>query len=123
VNTEAGVFPREELVDQLPADLLFFEQHLKDLVAEEVLQFLYVYFRKDVKPPVRHEAAVGDEAMEVGMEVDQITEALDRDHGTRYTFRTVQGLTEKLFCAGTLMLTSTVTDPDPLRKYSIVALL
>jgi hypothetical protein len=29
--------------------------------------------------------------MEVGMEVDQITEALDRDHGTRYTFRPVQG--------------------------------
>ncbi len=68
-------------------------------MAEEVLQFLYVYFRKDVKPPVRHEAAVGDEAMEVGMEVDQITEALDRDNGTRYAFRPVQGLTEKLFHA------------------------
>ncbi len=53
----------EELVDQFPADHLFPEQHLKDLVAEEVFQFLYVYFRKDVKPPVRHEAAVGDEAM------------------------------------------------------------
>jgi len=33
------------------------------------------------------------------MEVDQITEALDRDHATRYTFRPVQGLTEKLFQA------------------------
>ncbi len=35
VNTEAGVSPGEELVDQFPADLLFHEQHLKDLVAEE----------------------------------------------------------------------------------------
>ncbi len=60
---QAGVFPGEELVDQFPADLIFPEQHLKELVAEEVFQFLYVYFRKDVKPPVRHEAAVGDEAM------------------------------------------------------------
>ncbi len=36
VNIETGVFPGEELVDQFPADLLFPEQHLKDLVAEEV---------------------------------------------------------------------------------------
>jgi len=66
-------------------------------VAEEVFRFLYVYFRKDVKPSVRHEAAVSDKAMEVGMEVDQITEALDRDHGARYAFRPVQGRSEKLF--------------------------
>ncbi len=97
VNIEAGVFPGEELLDQFPADLLFPEQHLKDLVAEDVFQFLYVYFWKDVKPPVRHEAAVGDEAMEVGMEVDQITEGLDRDHGARYAHRPVQGRAEKLF--------------------------
>ncbi|MEE9288761.1 MAG: hypothetical protein V3U69_04140 [Bacteroidota bacterium] len=57
----------EELADQFPADLLFPEQHLKDFVGEEVFQFLYVYFWKDVKPPVRHEAAVGDKAMEVRM--------------------------------------------------------
>ncbi len=57
VNVEAGVSPGEELADQFPADLLFPEQHFKDLVAEEVFQFLYVYFRKDVK------AAVGDKAV------------------------------------------------------------
>ena len=66
-------------------------------MAEEVLQFLYVYFRKDVKPPVRHEAAVGDEAMEMGMKIDEITEGLDGDDGARYAFRPVQGLAEKLF--------------------------
>ncbi len=59
-NIEAGVFPGEELLDQFPADLFFPEQHLKDLVAEEVFQFLYLYFPKDMKPPVRHKAAVGD---------------------------------------------------------------
>ncbi len=74
MNIEAGVFPGEELVGQFPADLLFPEQHLKDLVAEEVFKFLYVYFRKDVKPPVRHEAAVGDKAIEVGMEVVTATD-------------------------------------------------
>ncbi len=52
VNIETGVFPGEKLVDHFPADLLFPEQDLKDLVAEEVFQFLYVYFRKDVKPSV-----------------------------------------------------------------------
>ncbi len=57
-----------------------------------------------MKPPVRHETAVGDEAMEVRMEVDQITEGLDGDDGARYAFRPVQGLAEKLFQApiGTL---------------------
>ncbi len=39
VNIEAGVFSGEELVDQFPADLLFPEPYLKDLVAEEVFQF------------------------------------------------------------------------------------
>jgi hypothetical protein len=80
VNIETGVFPGKELVDKFPADLLFTEQHLKDLMAEQVFQFLYVYFRKDVKPPVRHEAAVGDKTVEVGVEVDQIPEGLDRHH-------------------------------------------
>jgi len=37
VDIEAGVFPGEKLFDQFPADLLFPEQHLKDLVAEEIL--------------------------------------------------------------------------------------
>ncbi len=49
-----------------------------------------------MKPPVRHETAVGDEAMEVRMEVDQITEGLDRDDGSGYAFRPVQGRAEKL---------------------------
>ena len=31
------------------------------------------------------------------MEVDQITEALNRDDGARYAFRPVQGRAEKLF--------------------------
>jgi hypothetical protein len=35
VNIETGIFPGEELVDQFPADLLFTEQHLKDLMAEQ----------------------------------------------------------------------------------------
>jgi len=52
VNIEAGVFPGEELVDLFPADLLCPEQHLKDLVAEEVFQFLYVYFRKGRRGPL-----------------------------------------------------------------------
>ncbi len=96
VNIEAGVFPGEELVEQFPADLLFPEQHLKDLVAEEAFQFLYVYFRKDVKPSVRHEAAVSDKAMKMGVEVDEIAKGLDRDDGPRYAFRPVQGRAEKL---------------------------
>jgi len=49
MNIATGVFPGEELADQFPADLLFPEQHLKDLVAEEVLQFLYVYMTVFVK--------------------------------------------------------------------------
>ena len=42
VNIETGVLPGKQLVDQFPADYLFPELYLKDLVAEEVSQFLYV---------------------------------------------------------------------------------
>ena len=66
-------------------------------MAKKAFQLLYVYFRQNVKPAVGQKAAVGDEAMEVGMEVDQIPEGLDRDDGSRYALRPVQGCAEKLF--------------------------
>ncbi len=65
-------------------------------MGEEVFQFLYAYFWKDVKSPVRHEAAVGDKAMEVRMYVDKIAKGLDREDGSGEPFP-VRGLAEKLF--------------------------
>ncbi len=37
VDVEPGVSLGEKLFDQFPADLLFLDEHLKDLVAEEAL--------------------------------------------------------------------------------------
>ncbi len=44
---------------------------------KELLQLPYVYFRKDVKPPVGQKAAVGDKAVKMRVEVDEVSEGLD----------------------------------------------
>ncbi len=41
---------------------------------EKAFQLLYVYFRQDVKPAVGHKAAVGDQTVHVGVEIDQIAD-------------------------------------------------
>ena len=42
---------------------------------EEAFKLFYVYFGKDVKPPVGHKAAVADKTMEMRVKVDEISES------------------------------------------------
>jgi len=66
---------------------------------KEPLQLFYVYFWKDIEPSVRHKATIGDKAVKMRVEVDEIAKGLDRDHDPRRGFFLIQGLTEKLFQA------------------------
>jgi hypothetical protein len=63
---------------------------------EESFKLFYVYFGKDVKPPVGHKAAVADKIMEMRVKVDEISESLDRDHSPWHGFFFIQCLTEEL---------------------------
>ena len=65
-------------------------------MAEKAFQLLYVYFRQDVKPAVGHKAAVGDQPVQVGVEIDQIAEGLDRDHHPGHGFFSIKGRLEEL---------------------------
>ena len=63
---------------------------------KELFQLPYVYLRQHIKPPVRHEAAVGHETVEMGVKVDEIPEGLDGNHDPRHAIFFIQGLTEEL---------------------------
>jgi hypothetical protein len=63
---------------------------------EEAFKLFYVYFGKDVKPPVGHKAAVADKIMEMRVKVEEISESLDRDHSPWHGFFFIQCLTEEL---------------------------
>ena len=63
---------------------------------EEAFKLFYVYFGKDVKPPVGHKATVADKTMEMRVKVDEISESLDRDHSPWHGFFFIQCLTEEL---------------------------
>ena len=65
-------------------------------MTKQHLQLLHVYFRQDVKPPVGQKAAISHKAVEVGVEVDEIPEGLDRDHYPRHAIFFIQGVTEEL---------------------------
>lgn len=49
-------------------------------MAKQHFQSFHVYFRKDVKPPVRQKASIRDKAMEMRVKVDEVPEGLDGDH-------------------------------------------
>ena len=64
---------------------------------KEPLQLLYFYFWKDIEPSVRHKATIGDKAVKMRVEVDQISEGLDRDHNTWHGLFFIQSRAEELF--------------------------
>lgn len=70
-------------MDPLLANPFLLEQEFQNLMLKELFQLPYVYLRQHIEPAVRHEAAVSDKAMEMGVEVDEIPEGLDGDHDPR----------------------------------------
>jgi hypothetical protein len=97
VNAETGIFPGEELFDQLLADPFLAEQEPQDLAAKKAFELLYVYFRQNIKPAVGHKAAVGDQTVQVGVKIDQVAEGLDGHYHPGHGFFSIKGLLEKLF--------------------------
>ncbi len=65
-------------------------------MAEKFFQLLYVYLRKNVKPPVRHKAPVADKAMQMRVKIYQVAEGLDSDHSPWHGISLIQSLTEEL---------------------------
>ena len=75
--------PGEEIVDDCLGDQLLAEQHPQHLGAEEPLDVLGVEPSQGSEGAVWREAAVGDEHVDVGVEVEQLPGRLQEPCGAR----------------------------------------
>ncbi len=88
MDIETCVAPAEDLLDQGKADELFPEQQREDLMGEDFLDDLVMETRDTVKSTIRGCASFGNQDMDMGMEVDAVTESLDHGHHSRHKLKT-----------------------------------
>lgn len=80
VDVEAAVPPGAHLVDEGGFDETFIEQEAEDLVLPEVEEGFVGEVEGDgMEVSFGGEGSLGDQAMKVGVEVDEVTEGLDGD--------------------------------------------
>ena len=87
VDVETCVAPAEDLPHQRKGNELFPEKHGEDLVGEDFLDNLVMEARDMVKSTIRGCASFGYQTVNVGMEVDAVTESLDYGHNTRHNLK------------------------------------
>jgi hypothetical protein len=81
-DVEAGMFPHRQHLYHLPCDLVFFQEHSKNIVPEESFQLFQLQRRSDAKhPTVAIKTAVGYEDVAVRIESEGIANRLHRDDG------------------------------------------
>ncbi len=83
MNAKAGVPPAQQLLDQGRIDLSLAPQHREDLVAKQFLELLQIEVGHDRQPAVGRKQAIRDDGMEMGIQVHQIAEGLNRHNDTR----------------------------------------
>jgi hypothetical protein len=81
------VAPAEDLLYEGKADELFPEKQREDLVGEDFLDDFVMEARYMVKSAIRGCASFGNQYMDMGMEVDAITESLDHRHHSRHDLK------------------------------------
>jgi len=104
VDVESSVAPVEDLPHQGKADELFPEQQGEDLMGEDLLDDLVMETRDTVKRTIRGCASFGDQNMDMGMEVDAVTEGLHHGHHSRHKLKTCGSVHEfhkRLHCRET----------------------
>ncbi len=79
MDIESRVVPAANLLHKGEADELFTKQKREDLPHEELTDDVIIEARDSVEGAVRASASLGDEDMEVGMEVEAGAE--DLEHG------------------------------------------
>jgi len=80
VDVEAGVPPGADLLDERVVDEVLVEQEPKDLVLPEAEERLVGRFGQVDELAVGREGAVGDQGVQVRVEVDELAEGLDGQH-------------------------------------------
>ncbi len=78
---EAAVAPGEEVADRLCRHQSFGQEHAQHLGLEEALDVLGVKGRQGLKRSVRCPAAIAQEDMELGVEVEELPRRLEEPHG------------------------------------------
>jgi hypothetical protein len=94
VDVETCVAPAEDFLDKGKADKLFPKQQGKDLVGEDFLDNLVMETTETMESAIRGCAPFGNQYMDMGMEIDAITEGLDHSHHSWHELKTcgcVQG--------------------------------
>ena len=92
VDVEAGVRPRENALGPLRAQEPFTDKKRQDLPAEDLGQPRVVQTRKPVEDPRPVHAALGQQEMQVRVEVDPIPEGLDSNNDAGDELFSHQGL-------------------------------
>ena len=72
VEAESRVAPAEKLADHHLVNPPLAEEQAKNALAEEVLQGIQINLRERDEPARRAERPIGDQGVQVGMEVDKV---------------------------------------------------
>ena len=88
VDVETCVAPAEDLLHQGKADELFPEKQREDLVGEDFLDNLVMETTDTMESAIRGCAPFGNQYMDMGMEIDAISESLDYRHHSWHELKT-----------------------------------
>jgi len=94
VDVETCVAPGEDFLDKGKADELFPEKQREDLMGEDFLDNLVMETTDTVEGTIRGCASFCNQTVNVGMEIDALSEGLDDRHYSRHELKTcgcVQG--------------------------------
>jgi hypothetical protein len=91
VDREAAVAPGQKVADGLLADETLVHERPQDLGAEEAFEVAGVETRQMVEASIGAEAAIGDENMDVRVEVEQLARGLEEAHGTGRHLSAIEG--------------------------------
>ncbi len=83
VDTEAGMWPRSHQIDRFLIHLVCGQKQCKDIVLPLCQQSPSVDVGETDKRAAGCESTVGDDCVDMWMEVDQLTESLDPGNHTR----------------------------------------
>ena len=81
MHREAAVAPGQEIADSLLRDQALVDQHPEHLGPEEPLDMLAVERRQGLKRALRCPTAIGQEDMDVGVEVEELAGGLEEADG------------------------------------------
>lgn len=92
VDRETGVAPGQAVADRLFPDETLVHERPQDLGLKEAFEVARVEAWQLAEAPIGAEAAIGDEDVNMGVEVEQLASRLEETHGAGCYFSAVEDL-------------------------------